>query len=113
MDHFLAVTVYVRKEEEKVYNALMLENLAIKDLKEAVSILFVSSIVMENYQILMQIYQVYVCVINMVIHTSYAAQFSSLNYVPINITRKFLMLSVNSLTLNFSMLDCTEIWYAR
>ena len=41
--HFLAVTVYVRKEEEKVYNALMLENLAIKDLKEAVSIRFVSS----------------------------------------------------------------------
>lgn len=32
-----AVTVYVRKEEEKVYNALMLENLAIKDLKEAIA----------------------------------------------------------------------------
>eukprot|EP00794_Sanderia_malayensis_P007236 gene7236-8044_t len=32
-----AVTIYVRKEEEKVYNALMLENLTILDLKEAVA----------------------------------------------------------------------------
>ena len=32
------MTIYVRKEEEKVYNALMLENLTLKDLKEAVSI---------------------------------------------------------------------------
>ena len=33
------MTVYVRKEEEKVYNALMLENLTMNDLKEAVSVL--------------------------------------------------------------------------
>ncbi|XP_065058917.1 grainyhead-like protein 2 homolog isoform X2 [Rhopilema esculentum] len=32
-----AVTIYVRKEEEKVYNALMLENLTLKDLKDAVA----------------------------------------------------------------------------
>lgn len=32
-----AVTIYVRKEEEKVYNALMLENLTVDDLKEAVA----------------------------------------------------------------------------
>ena len=31
------MTIYVRKEEEKVYNALMLENLTVDDLKEAVS----------------------------------------------------------------------------
>ena len=33
-----AVTIYVRKEEEKVYNALMLENLTMTDLKDAVRI---------------------------------------------------------------------------
>ena len=43
------MTIYVRKEEEKVYNALMLENLTLKDLKDAVSFnllgfLFVRSI---------------------------------------------------------------------
>jgi hypothetical protein len=33
----LAVTIYVKKEEEKVYNALMLDSFAVVDLREAVS----------------------------------------------------------------------------
>ncbi|XP_057313118.1 grainyhead-like protein 2 homolog [Hydractinia symbiolongicarpus] len=32
-----AVTIYVRKEEEKAYNALMLDNLTLEELKESVS----------------------------------------------------------------------------
>ena len=36
--HFLvAVTIYVKKEEEKVYNALMLDSLTVGDMVEAVS----------------------------------------------------------------------------
>lgn len=34
---FLAVTIYVRKEEEKAYNALMLETFTLNELKSAVS----------------------------------------------------------------------------
>ena len=37
----LAVTIYVKKEEEKVYNALMLDSFGVVDLREAVSILCV------------------------------------------------------------------------
>ncbi len=33
----LAVTIYVKKEEEKVYNALMLDSFGVVDLREAVS----------------------------------------------------------------------------
>jgi len=34
---FVAVTIYVKKEEEKVYNALMLDSLTVGDMVEAVS----------------------------------------------------------------------------
>ena len=38
-DSIIAVlTIYVRKEEEKVYNALMLEDLSVAELKSAVSL---------------------------------------------------------------------------
>lgn len=33
----VAVTIYVKKEEEKVYNALMLDSLTVGDMVEAVS----------------------------------------------------------------------------
>lgn len=33
---FIAVTIYVKKEEEKVYNALMLDSLTVGDMVEAV-----------------------------------------------------------------------------
>ena len=36
---FVAVTIYVKKEEEKVYNALMLDSLTVGDMVEAVSYL--------------------------------------------------------------------------
>lgn len=32
------MTIYVRKEEEKAYNALMLDNLTLEELKESVSV---------------------------------------------------------------------------
>lgn len=35
---FIAVTIYVKKEEEKVYNALMLDSFGVVDLREAVSV---------------------------------------------------------------------------
>ena len=34
------MTIYVKKEEEKVYNALMLDSLGVSELSEAVSISF-------------------------------------------------------------------------
>ena len=33
----VAVTIYVKKEEEKVYNALMLDSLTVGDMVDAVS----------------------------------------------------------------------------
>ena len=36
------MTIYVKKEEEKVYNALMLDNLSVPDLVHAVSLKAVS-----------------------------------------------------------------------
>ena len=35
-----AVTIYVKKEEEKVYNALMLDSLTVGDMVEAVCFLY-------------------------------------------------------------------------
>lgn len=37
VDFLVAVTIYVKKEEEKVYNALMLDSLTVGDMVEAVS----------------------------------------------------------------------------
>lgn len=37
VDFLIAVTIYVKKEEEKVYNALMLDSLTVGDMVEAVS----------------------------------------------------------------------------
>ena len=37
VDFVIAVTIYVKKEEEKVYNALMLDSLTVGDMVEAVS----------------------------------------------------------------------------
>ena len=39
---YLAVTIYVKKEEEKVYNALMLDSFGVIDLREAVCTVRVS-----------------------------------------------------------------------
>ena len=36
----VAVTIYVKKEEEKVYNALMLDSLTVGDMVDAVSDFF-------------------------------------------------------------------------
>ena len=37
VDFLVAVTIYVKKEEEKVYNALMLDSLTVGDMVDAVS----------------------------------------------------------------------------
>ena len=36
VDFLVAVTIYVKKEEEKVYNALMLDSLTVGDMVDAV-----------------------------------------------------------------------------
>lgn len=36
---YVVVTIYVRKEEEKAYNALMLDSLTLEDLKKTVVLL--------------------------------------------------------------------------
>ena len=40
VDFLVAVTIYVKKEEEKVYNALMLDSLTVGDMVDAVSDFF-------------------------------------------------------------------------